>query len=199
MVQYACFEVIQEAKMRVISGTARGISLKAPEGLGTRPTTDRVKENLFNIIQQEIRDRAVLDIFSGSGALSIEALSRGAREAVLVEADKKCYTVISDNLKRTRLSEKARIIQSDADTALKQLQREGRTFDLVFMDPPYQKGWVPVTLKQLIDLQLLNIGAMVVAEHEDTDAVPEEIGSLQRVSVKKYGRTALSIYREVNP
>lgn len=185
--------------MRVISGTARGIPLKAPEGLGTRPTTDRVKENLFNIIQREMQDKAVLDLFSGSGALSIEALSRGARDAVLVEVDKKCYTVISDNLKRTRLSEKARIIQSDAASALQQLQREGRTFDLVFMDPPYQKGWVPATLKQLIDLHILNPGAMVVAEHEDTDAVPEELGTLHRINLKKYGRTALSIYREVNP
>lgn len=184
--------------MRVISGTARGISLKAPEGMGTRPTTDRVKENLFNVIQREIRDKVVLDLFSGSGALSIEALSRGALEAVLVEPDKKCYTVISDNLKRTRLSERARILQMDAGSALRQLQREGGKFDLVFMDPPYQKGWVPITLKQLIESQVLNPGAMVVAEHEDTDAVPEEIGSLQRIHEKKYGRTALSIYREGN-
>lgn len=185
--------------MRVISGTARGISLNAPEGLGTRPTTDRVKENLFNIIQREIRDKAVLDLFSGSGALSIEALSRGALDAVLVEADKKCYTVISDNLKRTRLSDKARILQSDAASALRQLQKEGKTFDLVFMDPPYQKGWVPIILKQLVESRVLNPEALVIAEHEDTDAVPEQEGPLQRINAKKYGRTTLSIYREVNP
>ncbi len=185
--------------MRVISGTARGISLNAPEGMGTRPTTDRVKENLFNMIQREIRDKAVLDLFSGSGALAIEALSRGACHAVLVEQDKKCYTVINDNLKRTHLSERVRILQTDMATALRQLQREGGRFDLVFMDPPYQKGWVELTLKMLAESHLLNPEALVVVEHESVDASPDEIGSLKRMNLKKYGRTALSLYREVTP
>lgn len=182
--------------MRVISGTARGISLIAPEGMGTRPTTDRVKENLFNMIQHEIRDKAVLDLFSGSGALAVEALSRGAREAVLVEPDKRCYTVISENLKKTRLSEKARIIQSAADAGIRQLQREGRRFDLVFMDPPYEQGWVLATLTQLTEAEVLNPQALVVVEHASADPSPEQVGNLKRTHGKRYGRTALSIYRE---
>lgn len=185
--------------MRVISGNARGIALSAPEGMNTRPTTDRVKENLFNMIQHEIRDKVVLDLFSGSGALAIEALSRGAREAVLVEPEKKCYTVISENLKRTRLSSQARILQSASAVGIQQLQREGRRFDLVFMDPPYQQGWVVMTLNQLVESDILSPGALVVVEHESTDPSPEQIGSLHRTQEKKYGRTALSLYREVTP
>lgn len=182
--------------MRVISGTARGISLNAPEGIGTRPTTDRVKENLFNMIQHEIREKNVLDLFSGSGALAIEALSRGAREAVLVEPDKKCYTVINENLKRTRLISLARVLQSSAESGIRQLQREGKRFDLVFMDPPYQKGWVLATLTQLTESGILNPDALVVVEHEATDPSPDHIGTLTRFHEKKYGRTALSLYRE---
>ncbi len=185
--------------MRVISGTARGVSLNAPEGMDTRPTTDRVKENLFNMIQNEIRDKMVLDLFSGSGALAIEALSRGAHEAVLVEPDKRCYTVISENLKRTRLAANAKILQSAAETAIRLMQREGRQFDLVFMDPPYQKGWVIKTLKQLVESEVLNPGALVIVEHESTDMTPDQIGSLKRINEKKYGRTSLSLYREVTP
>lgn len=185
--------------MRVISGTARGISLNAPEGMGTRPTTDRVKENLFNIIQNEIRDKKVLDLFSGSGALAIEAVSRGACEAVLVEPDKRCYTVISENLKRTRLDGRARIIRIAAEPAILQLQREGMRFDLVFMDPPYQQGWIVQTLDQLADSGILNPGALVVVEHEASDPSPDHIGSIRKTHEKKYGRTALSIYREESP
>lgn len=183
--------------MRVISGTARGISLNAPEGMGTRPTTDRVKENLFNMIQHEIREKSVLDLFSGSGALAIEALSRGALEAVLVEPDKRCYTVISENLQRTRLISQARIIQASADAGIRQLQREGRRFDLVFMDPPYQQGWVLTTLSQLTEAEVLNPQALIVVEHESTDPSPEQVGKLRKTHEKKYGRTALSLYREV--
>lgn len=182
--------------MRVISGTARGIPLSAPEGMGTRPTTDRVKENLFNMIQHEIRDKTVLDLFSGSGALAIEALSRGAREAVLVEPDKRCYTVINDNLKRTRLEQLAKVIRLESQEGIRQLQREGRRFDLVFMDPPYAQGWVEITLRQLTELDVLKPGAMVIAEHEYSDPSPEQVGSLRRINLKKYGRTALSVYRE---
>lgn len=183
--------------MRVISGTARGIALNAPEGIGTRPTTDRVKENLFNMIQHEIRDKTVLDLFSGSGALAIEALSRGAAEAVLVEPDKKCYTVINENLRRTRQTAAARILQSSAEAGIRQLEREGRRFDLVFMDPPYQQGWVTTTLSQLTAAGILNPGALVVVEHEASDPAPEAVDGLRRTQAKKYGRTALSIYREV--
>jgi len=185
--------------LRVISGSARGIALKAPDGMNTRPTTDRVKENLFNMIQNEIRDKTVLDLFSGSGALAIEALSRGAKEAVLVEPDKRCYTVISENLKRTHLAEHARILQSAAEPGIQVLQREGRRFDLVFMDPPYQQGWVVMTLNQLVESGVLFPGAMVIAEHETTDTIPDNVGNLCRIKEKKYGRTTLSLYREVTP
>lgn len=182
--------------MRVISGTARGISLNAPEGMDTRPTTDRVKENLFNMIQHEIRGKTVLDLFSGSGALAIETLSRGAVEAVMVEPDKRCYTVISENLKRTRLESHARILRTTAEAGVQQLKREGKRFDLVLMDPPYRQGWVLATLTQLTEAEILQPDVLVVVEHEAVDPSPERIGRLVRVQEKKYGRTALSLYRE---
>lgn len=182
--------------MRVISGTARGIALRAPEGLGTRPTTDRVKENLFNIIQHDIRDRVVLDLFSGSGALAVEALSRGAAAAVLVEQDRASCAVIRDNLKRTRLEDRARLIQAEVMLGLEQLGREGFRADLVLLDPPYSSGWEERVLKRLLELSLLNPGAWAVVEHAADDRLPEQVGTLAAVKARRYGKTTLSLYRE---
>lgn len=182
--------------MRVISGTARGTVLKAPEGLGTRPTTDRVKENLFNIIQHEIRDTSVLDLFSGSGALGVEALSRGAREAVLIDQDVKCIGIITENLKRTHLSNQARVLRLDVLGGLQQLSREGFKAGLVLMDPPYGMEWEVKVLESLQTLGVLASGAIVAVEHAADDSLPEQIGTLIAEKSRRYGKTTLTLYRE---
>lgn len=127
--------------MRVIAGSARSIALVAPPGEATRPTTDRIKETLFNMISYGLPDCRFLDLFSGSGAVGIEALSRGASEAVFVEKDKAALACIAKNLQKTRLSERARVLAAEAGAALRRLEAEGRAFDYIFMDPPYRMGW----------------------------------------------------------
>ena len=124
--------------MRIITGTAKGCRLKAPKGMGTRPTADRVKESLFNILGQSVRDSFVLDMFAGTGALGLEALSRGAIGAVFV--DKATANVILGNAVHTKLADRAEIIAGDVNKILPRLEKKGLSFDIIFADPPYNLG-----------------------------------------------------------
>lgn len=123
--------------MRVIAGSARRLQLKTVEGMDTRPTQDRIKETLFNMINNDLYGAVFLDLFAGSGGIGIEALSRGAKEAVFIDNGTRQVACIRDNLKTTRLEEKALVMNSDVVSGLKMLERNGKKFDLVFMDPPY--------------------------------------------------------------
>ena len=125
--------------MRVIAGSARRLQLKTVEGMDTRPTQDRIKETLFNMINNDLYGAAFLDLFAGSGAIGIEALSRGAKEAVFIDNGSRQTACIRDNLKTTRLEDKAMVMNSDVISGLKMLERNGKKFDLVFMDPPYDR------------------------------------------------------------
>ncbi len=125
--------------MRVIAGTARSLPLKCIEGLDTRPTTDRIKETLFNMLQPAICGCRFLDLFAGSGGIGIEALSRGAKEAVFVENNRRAAECVRENLAFTRLLDRARVLCTDALTALRRLEGE-ESFDIIFLDPPYKKG-----------------------------------------------------------
>ena len=140
--------------MRVIAGSARSLRLKTLDGLDTRPTTDRIKETLFNIIGPSVYDSIFLDLFSGSGAIGIEALSRGAREAVFVENNPKAMDCIRENLKFTHLDRKATTVTSDVMNALYQLEGE-KVFDIIFMDPPYDRGLEEKVLKYLSGSELV--------------------------------------------
>lgn len=163
--------------MRVIAGKARRIQLKTIEGMETRPTTDRIKETLFNMITHGLCDSSFLDLFAGSGAIGIEALSRGASEAVFVENNAKSVMCIRDNLKSTKLSEQAEVLQSDVLSALNRL--EGRKkFDYVFMDPPYNQLLEKQVLTHLASGNLLNEGGLIIVEASlDTDfSYVEDLG-----------------------
>lgn len=149
--------------MRVISGTARRIPLKCMEGFNTRPTTDRIKETLFNMIAPYLYDCRFLDLFAGSGAIGIEALSRGAKEAVFVEADRRAMDCIRYNLEKTSLTSKAMTLHSDVVTALYRLEGE-KSFDYIFMDPPYGKGLERKVLEYLKDSELLAPGGILIVE-----------------------------------
>ena len=149
--------------MRVIAGTRRSMPLKTIEGLATRPTQDRTKETLFNVIQNDVPGSMFLDLFSGSGAIAIEALSRGAKKAYLVENSRAAAACIRDNLNFTRLSDEAVLMETDAVTALKRL--EGKTvFDIIFMDPPYNHEYEKEVLTCLADSSLIDDYSIIIVE-----------------------------------
>lgn len=155
--------------MRVIAGSAKRLQLKTLEGLDTRPTTDRIKETLFNMISPGMYDCTFLDLFSGSGGIGIEALSRGAKEAVFVEQNPKAMACIKENLKYTRLDKKAVTLTKDVMTALYQLEGE-KVFDYIFMDPPYNQGWEKRVLEYLSGSELIYEDTVIIVEaSKETD------------------------------
>lgn len=172
--------------MRVIAGKARSLPLKTIEGNDTRPTTDRIKETLFNMIHDDLPGSYFLDLFSGSGAIGIEALSRGADKAVFVENAKKACTCIQDNLNFTHLAQQAVVMETDALTAIRRLCGKG-VFDIVFMDPPYQKGLEAEVLSQLKTSDIIDEYTQIIVEASlMTDlSFVEDLG-YDIVKVKKY-------------
>ncbi len=178
--------------MRVIAGTARSVPLLSREGLDTRPTTDRVKEAVFNIIQFELEGRQVLDLFSGSGQMAIEALSRGAAGAVLVDQSRDCLGIIRENLKKTRLGEKAELHCSDY---MEYLNHCKKRFDLVFLDPPYREKFLENALKRISEIDILKSGAIIVCERPADKTLPDAWGPLHRVKDYRYGKTGITLYR----
>lgn len=177
--------------MRVISGSARGTNLETLEGNNTRPTLDRVKEALFNIIQCEVIDANVLDLFSGSGALGIEALSRGAKFCIMCDKSYEAIEIINKNVRKTHLEEKAKIIKNDYKKTLELLQ--GQKFDLIFIDPPYALNIGVDSIKIITKLELLEDNGIIILE---TDNEKRELENLNKLNVnvydlRKYGRVSL--------
>lgn len=175
--------------MRVIAGTARSLRLKTPEGMDTRPTTDRIKETLFNMLQPYLSDAVFVDLFAGSGAIGIEALSRGARHAYFAENEKKALSCIRENLQFTHLAEQATILQTDAASALYSIHE--KEADLIFMDPPYDCGHEERVLRVLADLPCVTKQTLIVIETSlRTDlSYLDELGfSLQKEKVYKTNR-----------
>lgn len=150
--------------MRVISGSARRINLVTPEGMETRPTTDRIKETLFNIINSKLYDCDFLDLFSGSGAIGIEALSRGAAYAAFVENQKHAMECISKNLEKTRLKNKADVFLLDAISGIRALELKGKAFDYIFMDPPYNKELEKQVLLTLNQSSIVYCNTQIIVE-----------------------------------
>ena len=181
--------------MRVIAGSARSLKLKTLDGMDTRPTTDRIKETLFNIINPSIYDSIFLDLFSGSGGIGIEALSRGAREAVFVENNPKAMACIKENLKFTRLEPKAATMTTDVLDALYRLEGE-KIFDFIFMDPPYDRGLERRVLEYLSDSRLVYEDTVIIVEaSRDTDfSYTDELGL--RVIREKLYKTNKHVFIE---
>ena len=178
--------------MRIIAGEARGRRIDAPEGLNTRPTLDRVRENLFNMLQGSVRESTVLDLFAGSGALSLEALSRGAASAVLVDRNRAAITCQKKNVETLRYSGRTRIIFSDWKAAVGMLREEKAFFDLVFLDPPYASDELRDVFTAL--LPLISQETLIVLEHEAGKAqdVPP---AFRPVKERSWGYCAVSMYQ----
>lgn len=180
--------------MRVISGAAKGRSLKAVPGMGTRPTTDKVKEAIFSMIGPYFAGGTVLDLFAGTVGLGIEALSRGADGAIFIDMDWKAVEIVRENLKTAGFEEKAEVYKNDASRALKALMKRELRFDLVFLDPPYRLKHADQLMLTMQDFGLLNDRAIIVVEHDADHAYPATFGgfSIRRHSV--YGETAVTVY-----
>lgn len=179
--------------MRVITGKARGVQLKTPEGMLTRPTADRVKEALFSIINFEIPGAKVLDLFGGTGQLGIEALSRGAASAVFVDAREESCRLIRENLKRTKLEGEGKVVRSDY---LDYLKRCRERFDIILLDPPYAEVFLENALKQITEIDILDSDGIIVAERPLGKELPWEFEGYTRSKDYKYGKTLLTIYRK---
>lgn len=172
--------------MRVIAGSARSLRLVTPRGLETRPTTDRIKETLFNMIQMDVPGAAFLDLFSGSGGIGIEALSRGAEHVVFVDQEKAAYDCIMQNLTHTRLMERATVVKQDVFTAMAAMEYKER-FDIIFMDPPYDQLLEQKVLKYLTISSILDEDTYIIFEaniHTDIDYL-QQLG-YELIKEKRY-------------
>ena len=184
--------------MRIIGGTARGRRIKAPKGSAIRPTADRVREALFNILPRDLSGKQVLDLFAGSGALSLEALSRGATSALLVDESTEATGLIRGNLETLGFTDRARIWTVPVGKALSRLAREGPGYDAIFLDPPYDGGWVNRTMALIAQAGILHAGGAAVAEHSMRERVEEKYGELVRRGHRRYGDTVLSFFELEN-
>ncbi len=176
--------------MRVITGTARGRRLLTLEGDDVRPTTDRIKEAMFSSIQFEIEGTKVLDLFAGSGQLGIEALSRGAENAVFVDRNRQAIEVIKKNLQSTALAKNSVVLNTDAETFVSTTKEK---FSFVFMDPPYSQG----LLQRILPLaeNVVSEGGAIICEHPLDEELPEELGKMKIYRSYRYGKIAVTVYR----
>ena len=179
--------------MRIIAGEFRGRRLAAVKGR-IRPTSDKVREAIFNILGPAVAEARVLDLFAGTGALSLEALSRGAADAVLVEEHGAALSVLRENLETLDLKERTRVMAMPVSGAIRKLAAQEAQFNLIFLDPPYGRGLALKTLTALQASGLLRPDAVIVTEHSHREALPERLGRLLLNQGRRYGDTAITIY-----
>lgn len=181
--------------MRVVAGEYGGRRLRAVPGMKTRPTTDKVKEAVFNILGPYFDGGRSLDLFAGSGGLSIEGVSRGIEHAVLIDRQGAAIKTIDQNIEVTKEPAKFTVIKRDAEIALKQLQAQDQTFDLIYFDPPYREQKIVKEIQELIQGQFLNAGCRIMCETNQEADLPAEIGVCTRIVEKSYGITKITVYR----
>ena len=179
--------------MRIISGTMRGTKLYTLEGENTRPTLDRVKEALFSKINFEVQDAIILDLFSGSGALGLEAISRGAKQAYLCDNSRDAIKIINQNIEKTKTKEKIVLYQTDYKKTLEELIKKKIQFDIVFLDPPYKTDYAEEAAKIIIENKLLKEDGFIILETDDREKVFKKLDTniFDIREIKKYGRVYL--------
>ena len=180
--------------LRVISGTKKGYKLKGPKGKDTRPTEDRVKESLFNILGYINEESVVLDLFAGSGSIGIEFLSRGAKEVYFIDKSYLSIKTIKENLAHTNLEGRAKVIKNDAIRSIKLLGNQQIKFNYIFVDPPYGQGLIIKVIENLWSQGILAKEGIIVIEHEKELELKDNIYSLKRVDIRNYGDKSLSFY-----
>jgi 16S rRNA (guanine966-N2)-methyltransferase len=180
--------------LRIISGEFRGRKLEKLEGMDIRPTTDRVKESLFNMLGARLFDCVFLDLFAGTGGIGIEAYSRGASKIVFIDESSKSIKVLKSNLEMLMLLDKVEVYNTDYINAINKLALDNRKFDIIFIDPPYLKGFAQNALIHINDNNLINENGIIVIEHDIQDKMPESVGNLNLQRQKKYGNTMLSFF-----
>ena len=185
--------------MRVIGGAAKGRRLLAPKGEAVRPTADRVKESLFNILPGDFSGMKVLDLFAGTGNLSIEALSRGADHAVLIAASERSVAVIREDLRRLSLAPRAEVWTAPVGRSLRILARRQESFDIIFLDPPYDQGLANRSVAVIAQGNLLKKSGTIVVEHSARETLQQRYDSLKLHDERRYGDTLLSFYKHPAP
>ncbi len=178
--------------IRIISGTLKGTKLLSPGSNTTRPTSDRLREAIFNILRLHLQNADILDLFAGTGAMGIEALSRGGKYAIFMEKDKGAAMVIDKNIRRCRLGEKSAIIKRNVLSGLGFIKSLKNSFDLIFMDPPYNMELIKPALQNLCKNSLLKKEGFIVIEHSPMEPVPQGIKGLKLFDQRKYGSTMVS-------
>ena len=179
--------------MRVVTGKARGVLLKTPQGMQTRPTADRVKEAMFSIVNFDIPGASVLDLFAGTGQLGIEALSRGAKSAVFVDAREDACKIVRENLRRTKMENQAKTVRSDY---LEYLKRCREKFDIILLDPPYAEVFLETALKTIAEIDILQSGGIIITERPLGKELLLDFDGFARSKDYKYGNTLLTLYRK---
>ena len=177
--------------MRIISGKARGTKLYTLDGTATRPTLDRVKESLFNIIHNDIEDSTVLDLFSGSGAIGLEFLSRGAKRAVLCDSSKDAIKIIKQNVQKTHFEEKVEVYNMEFTKLVERLQNQ--KFDIIYIDPPYATDFIKISLEKIIEYELVNENTKIIVETDDETRILNQIEKMdvEITDKRKYGRATI--------
>jgi 16S rRNA (guanine(966)-N(2))-methyltransferase RsmD len=180
--------------MRVVSGICKGRALKAVPGNTTRPTTDKVKEAMFNMIGPYFDGGMALDLFAGSGGLGLEALSRGLEKVIFVDREAKAIQIIHENIKACQFEDKTEVYRNDSDRSLKALIKREMVFDYIFLDPPYKKQQLIGLMQKIDEHSLLKSGGIIVCEHSHDVELPLFVGRLTQKRHEKYGIIAVSIY-----
>lgn len=182
--------------MRVISGEAKGRRLKTPADDSIRPTADKAKEAMFQILGERVQGAQVLDLFAGTGNLGIEALSRGAGWALFVDVAKKAVVLVRENLDRVKLSDRSTVWKADVFSVLSRLGRMGRRFDLVFCDPPYGHQFAKRSLHFLVYEHLVEKNGVVIVEHHRKDKLPQRVVTLLMINERRFGDSVLTFYQQ---
>ena len=183
--------------MRIITGKARGANLFTPKNYDVRPTADRVKESVFNIISSRIADAKVLDAFAGSGNLGLECWSRGAKEIVFLDKSRESLALVRRNVEKCRAAAFCRLLLGDAASLIATLAKQGEKFDLIFLDPPYAKGLITIALEQIVKTKVLKSGGLIVAERSSTEDEPLLPDGFTLLREEKYGATIIDFIGEI--
>ncbi len=184
--------------MRIVAGKNKGNILKSPKGLSVRPTSEKVREALIDILGTSVRETFFLDLFAGTGAAGIEALSRGAKNVIFIEKEPKCIKIIKENLEKTGNSQNAKVFKMDFLSGLKLLAKKNYLLDYIFLDPPYNKGLVNISLLEISKLSILRKNGLLIAQHYKKEKVMENLNNLRLSNQRRYRECYLSFYDYVN-